>query len=284
MIGELRNLPKNKNKNKMKIVNIGQKFFGFVLNCLKLDKKFWISFLLVVLIGVFLLPNKVISSPITREEIMKLSNKERVEAGFASLSLNRKLTEAALSKGKNILSTQAFEHNVGGKKFSAWVREAGYEYSYVGENLAIDFVTAEGVIKAWLNSEEHKRNLLNPNYQEIGVAVLEGDFEGQKTILVVQIFGSQLESLVPLEILKRDEQLGPGGEVLSANEYFSEAKGFKEKNYLERIFPNLDEKKSIFMIEILISIISILLALTLTYLYLLALISLIKFISRHKLE
>ena len=73
-------------------------------------------------------------------------------------------------------------------------------------------------------------------------------------------------------------------EVLAANEYFLEAKKFDEKNYLERIFPNLDEKKSIFMIEILISIISILLALTLTYLYLLALISLIKFISQYKLE
>ena len=71
----------------MKILNIGQKSAVFASNWLKLDKNFWISSLLVMLIGIFLLPTKASASPITEEKIMELSNKERVEAGLASLSL-----------------------------------------------------------------------------------------------------------------------------------------------------------------------------------------------------
>jgi hypothetical protein len=46
------------------------------------------------------------------------------------------------------------------------------------------------VIKAWLNSPDHKKNLFNSYYKEIGVAVEEGMFDRQNTILVVQIFGA----------------------------------------------------------------------------------------------
>jgi hypothetical protein len=45
------------------------------------------------------------------------------------------------------------------------------------------------VLKAWIDSASHKENLLNPEYQEIGVAVKEGKFENENSIVVVQIFG-----------------------------------------------------------------------------------------------
>lgn len=146
----------------------------------------------LILVGIFLLPNIAFLSTISDENIIVLTNKEREKAGLSALSANQLLTKAAIQKSRDIINSQAFQHNINGRKFSSWVRDAGYEYSYTGENLAIDFYSAEGVLKAWLNSPSHKKNLLNENFTEIGVAVVEAEFENQKTLLVVQVFGAPL--------------------------------------------------------------------------------------------
>ena len=151
--------------------------------------KFKLS-LLSILVGIFLLPNLAYLSAITPEEIIALTNREREAAGLNVLTANQLLTRAAALKGEAILESQTFKHNINDKKFSSWVRDVGYNYSYVGENLAIDFATSQGVIDAWNNSPSHKKNLLSPYYREIGLAAVDGKFQGQDTTVVVQIFGS----------------------------------------------------------------------------------------------
>jgi hypothetical protein len=147
---------------------------------------FLLSFLFL---GIFLLPNSVFASSITPEKIIELTNQERANVGMEKLTANQILAKAAYDKADAIFNAQTFEHTINGQKFSAWVREAGYQYNATGENLAIDFNTSEGVMKAWLASASHKENLLNPQYKEIGVAVKEGKFENENSIVVVQIFG-----------------------------------------------------------------------------------------------
>jgi len=155
--------------------------------------------LLGMLIGIFLLPNLAYLSAITPEEIIALTNQERETAGLNALTANQLLTQAAIAKGQAILESQTFKHNLNDRKFSAWVRDAGYNYSYVGENLAIDFETSQGVIDAWKNSPLHKKNLLSPYYQEIGISATQGKFKGQNTTVVVQIFGAPaIGSVQPL--------------------------------------------------------------------------------------
>ncbi|MFH1255098.1 MAG: CAP domain-containing protein [bacterium] len=146
--------------------------------------------LLSALIGIFLLPNLAYLSSISPEEIIALTNKEREQSGLNSLTANQLLTQAAIEKGKSILESQTFQHSIGDRKFSSWVRESGYNYSYTGENLAIDFTSSQDIIEAWKNSPSHKKNLLSSSYQEIGVSVIEGKFQNQDTSVVVQIFGS----------------------------------------------------------------------------------------------
>jgi uncharacterized protein YkwD len=146
--------------------------------------------LLGVLMGIFLLPNLAYLSDITAENIIKLTNQERQASGLNTLTSNQLLTQAATAKGQAILESQNFSHNIDNKKFSSWIRDVGYNYSYVGENLAIDFTASEEIIKAWENSPLHKKNLLSPYYQEIGVAAVDGKFQGQNTTIVVQIFGT----------------------------------------------------------------------------------------------
>ena len=146
--------------------------------------------LLSLLIGIFLLPQTAYLSDITPERLIELSNQERKAVGLNSLTANQSLTQAAILKGRAIIETNTFKHTIDDRKFSAWIREAGYNYSYAGENLAIDFLTSEGVVEAWKNSPLHKKNLLNPYFKEIGISTVTGKFQGQDTTVVVQVFGA----------------------------------------------------------------------------------------------
>lgn len=147
--------------------------------------------------GIFLLPNPAYLSSITSDKLIELTNKERMDNGLPALTQNQLLTQAAINKGNDILKNQIFAHNINGKKFSSWTKELGYDYSYVGENLAIDFSNSEEIMEAWNNSPAHKENLLSPYYKEIGIAKINGIFQGQNTTLVVQEFGSQRNTVLP---------------------------------------------------------------------------------------
>lgn len=45
--------------------------------------------------------------------------------------------------------------------------EQGIEYYSAGENIAIGFYTPESVMDAWMNSEGHRANILDPNFTHI---------------------------------------------------------------------------------------------------------------------
>ena len=58
-----------------------------------------------------------------------------------------------------------------GKQSDDRVKEAGYPVAYIGENCAVGQLNAEEVVKGWMNSERHRKNILEANYTEIGVGV-----------------------------------------------------------------------------------------------------------------
>lgn len=140
-------------------------------------------------------PNTASLSTITANRIVQLSNEERKNVGAAALTINSKLTQAAAQKGQDMLKNQYFAHiSPSGVTPWFWMQKNGYSYSVAGENLAIDFVDAENVITAWLNSPSHKANMLSKEYTETGVAVVTGEFQGGTSIIVVHMFGKPLTS------------------------------------------------------------------------------------------
>jgi hypothetical protein len=193
----------------MKKAKISQNFPVTVCYHFKFNKFFYQVSLLAIAVGIFLLPKTAFMASITPDRIMELTNQERARAGLNELTENDKLTQAAANKAQAILANQIFDHTINNRKFSTWIKETGYEYSIVGENLAIDFVTSEGVLKAWLASPSHRENIFNNEYREIGIAVIEGKFEGQKTIVIAQIFGTPLAQKpdIPPEISRLHEHL-----------------------------------------------------------------------------
>lgn len=139
------------------------------------------------------------ASEITVSKMVELTNESRVEAGLGSLTTNNKLEQAAKAKAADMLAYQYFEHtSPQGVTPWYWFNQAGYEYVFAAENLAIDFVTAEGAHSALMKSTGHRENILGANYKEIGIAVTSGKFEGKDSIIIVEDFGSQREQRITI--------------------------------------------------------------------------------------
>lgn len=129
-------------------------------------------------------------SPITAENLVTLTNIERERAGLYPLTINRDLVRAAEKKTRDMITYDYFSHTTPeGKPFYLWIQEEKYEYKSAGENLAISFTNEEDVVNTWMKSVTHRENLLDKNYNEIGIAVLVGEFQGKETIVVAQLFG-----------------------------------------------------------------------------------------------
>lgn len=140
-----------------------------------------------------------ITSNIDQNKLIELTNKEREKLGLSPVSENPALDKAAVLKAQNMFSENYWAHFApSGKTPWDFILGSGYKFTYAGENLAKNFYNTEDVVSAWMNSKTHKENLLNPKYKDIGIAVAEGVLNGQKTTLVIQMFGTtEVVSTVP---------------------------------------------------------------------------------------
>ncbi len=127
----------------------------------------------------------------TSGQIIELTNVERQKSGLSALSANALLSKAAANKAQDMLAKGYFDHTgPDGSRPWDWISSAGYGYLYAGENLAKDFTNAASTVAALMNSASHKKNILNENYKDIGVAVADGLMNGKQTIVMVQFFGA----------------------------------------------------------------------------------------------
>ena len=133
------------------------------------------------------------ASIIKSEELLSLTNKMRGDNGLAPVQLDSKLTAAAAQKASDMFARDYWAHvSPVGTQPWYFITEAGYSYRYAGENLARDFSDSDSVVKAWIASPTHRENLLNPRYQDMGLAIVDGKLGGRETTLVVQMFGTKL--------------------------------------------------------------------------------------------
>lgn len=131
---------------------------------------------------------------ISPDEVVRLTNVKRVENGLAPLTENPTLSQAALAKGNDMLAKGYWAHFApDGTSPWSFFLSFGYKYKYAGENLARDFSDAPSAVNAWMGSPTHRENILNANYQEIGIGVVEGSLLGVDTTIIVQFFGTPLQ-------------------------------------------------------------------------------------------
>lgn len=134
---------------------------------------------------------------LTREGTIKYTNLARQQNGnLPALAENSLLDEDASSKLADMFARQYFEHvSPDGKGPADQAKTVGYDYVVIGENLALgNFANDQALVNAWMNSPGHRANILNVKYQDIGVAVGRGIFEGKSVWLAVQEFGKPASS------------------------------------------------------------------------------------------
>ncbi len=139
------------------------------------------------------------ASSITASTVISLANTARTQGGLNALTQNGLLTNAAQAKADDMLARQYFAHNTPtGETPWTFIKATGYSYLSAGENLAIDFTEAESIQTAWMNSPGHRANIMNANFQEIGIGISKGMFNGHETTIVVQMFGTPISQKVDL--------------------------------------------------------------------------------------
>lgn len=133
------------------------------------------------------------------------TNKERAKYGLTELIPSETLNQIAMIRLEDMEEKQYFDHfSPTGEGASDEANKIGFEFLTIGENIAVgNFKNDELLIDAWMNSPEHKENILSSKYTQIGIATKEVDFEGRRTWLAVQIFARPLtDCKVPSKSLK----------------------------------------------------------------------------------
>jgi len=144
----------------------------------------------VFILLILLISNYAYASSETNR-VYKLVNNLRLEKGKELLVVNEKLEKAAYLRVQDMFSKQYFDHFVI-NGLSPWdaIKVSGYDYNFAGENLAIGFTNEDNACNAWVKSPTHYQNMLDSDYQEIGIAVLNGTMKGESKTLIVQLFAS----------------------------------------------------------------------------------------------
>jgi len=140
------------------------------------------------------------ASEITPENVLFLINRERVYFGLNPLNPDPDLNRAAGFKSKDMISRDYFDHYGYGLTPWDFIGNQDYNYLYAGENLAMDFETAEGVVSAWLVSPTHRANILSPDFEDTGIGVVKGEFTenglAKETTVVTNMFGRKKPPVV----------------------------------------------------------------------------------------
>ncbi len=127
---------------------------------------------------------------VTNNALLDTTNAQRIAQNLPALKLNVKLSEAAYQKANDMFKQQYWAHAApDGTTPWAWFSKVGYNYSYAGENLAKNFTTADAATTAWMASPEHRANILDVHYTDVGFAVMSGKLKGENTLLIVALYG-----------------------------------------------------------------------------------------------
>jgi len=138
----------------------------------------------------FVYPNiGFVTSKIT-DDLYEITNQERVAAGLEPLIINHELVAAATRKVNDMVTGDYFAHiSPDGTKPWEWINKDNYNFTHMGENLAMDFSSAKVVHSAFMKSPSHKANILNEDYTDFGMVIMSGVINGRETMILVQFYG-----------------------------------------------------------------------------------------------
>jgi len=119
------------------------------------------------------------------QEMLRLINQERTSRGISPLEMDPRVVDVARRKSQDMIDNNYFSHNspTYGSPFDM-LRDAGISYRTAGENIAGNR-SVEAAHRSLMNSSGHRRNILNPNYNKVGIGIREG---GPYGMMFTQMF------------------------------------------------------------------------------------------------
>lgn len=104
-----------------------------------------------------------------RSAVVKLTNVARAAKGCKPLKWSTRLTKAAQYHAGDMSRKDYFSHtSANGTRWDKRIRNFGWKQP-AGENIAYGFLSATGVLKGWMASPGHRRNIHDCNFRYIGV-------------------------------------------------------------------------------------------------------------------
>jgi len=103
-----------------------------------------------------------------QETVVCLINKQRTRRHLPRLRENQRLNRSAQGWTEEMVRSDDFSH---GADFSARISAVGFDWSMAGENIATGFMTPAAVVRAWMGSPDHCRNILSPSYADVGTGI-----------------------------------------------------------------------------------------------------------------
>lgn len=119
------------------------------------------------------------------QALLDLVNRARSDAGVGPLKFDAELMRIARIKAKEMVDKNYFSHDspTYGSPIDM-MKQFGISFRTAGENIAGNR-TVQGAFNAWMNSEGHRRNILNGKFNYTGIGIVDSPTYGK---ILVQMF------------------------------------------------------------------------------------------------
>ncbi|MFZ4453269.1 CAP domain-containing protein [Salibacterium aidingense] len=109
-----------------------------------------------------------------KTEVISLTNEERKKHGLDPLKQDEKVAEVAQAKSEDMAENNYFAHQspTYGTPFEM-MQEYGVQFRMAAENIAAGQATPDKAVEGWMNSEDHRKNILNEDLTHIGIGYEE---------------------------------------------------------------------------------------------------------------
>jgi hypothetical protein len=155
---------------------------------------------------------------VAEQFLLASANQDRLARGLQPLHLDPTLAEAALAHAREMAAHRDISHQFSGEpKLSERGANAGVHFSIISENVA-EAPVAAMIHDLWMHSEGHRKNLLDPKVDAVGISVILRDHEYYAVEdfadLVQPLSFNAQESAVASLLAKSGMQIG-NGKVMS---------------------------------------------------------------------
>ena len=141
--------------------------------------------------------------------IIESTNSFRLERDRPKLETSPKLEATARDFAAFMARTDKYGHDADGSHADDRVKKHGYEYCIVGENIAYEFNSAgfateelaKKFVEGWKNSPPHRKNMLDADMLELGVAVAHSGKSDK--YYAVQVFGRPRSASIMFEVVNQ---------------------------------------------------------------------------------